>query len=276
MDTRIAELERSLLVGEGVGLASGALVASGVSSVRALERHLDAIDSLHNQLEASVGKQGSESGRAKEIFDRLWSDIPGRYESEGSFRLTDVLDAQLGGSTSVGNCLGLTVLYNVLARPFGLKVGAAHLESAFGRGPHVFTVLHTGRRSIDIENIFADGFDYRAHRVAPQREGWGDRGLIADVYHSAGNELAVDGEWQKAIELYEKALVLNPGYVRAYLNRGIALVESGRLEDADAWFRSQARQRQQRASSRRRGGATGSSRISSATAAGLGRGYRRA
>ena len=239
MDTQIAELERSLLSGEDIDLARGALAASGVGTVQELERYLNAIESLHNQLRISVGKQGSESAKAKEIFDRLWSDKPGRYESEGSFRLTDVLDAQFGGGEKIGNCLGLTVLYNVLAQSFGLKVEAAHLENAFGRGPHVFTVLHTDRGSIDIENIFADGFDYRAHSAASQREEWGDRELIAGIYHSAGNQLAVDGEWLPAIERYEKALALNPQYSRAYLNKGIALVELGRSKDAEGWFRAQ-------------------------------------
>ncbi|MBE0415999.1 MAG: tetratricopeptide repeat protein, partial [Dehalococcoidia bacterium] len=182
-------------------------------------------------------QKGDDVERAEGIFHWLWRSKPHRYEYRGNFKLTDALDAQLGEMENVGNCLGLTVLYNVLAQRFGLEVKAAHLEDAFGIGPHVFTVLCIGMRSIDIDNIFPYGFNYRGHKGDPLREEWGDRELIADIYHSMANDFFERGEWESAIENYDKSIRLHPKYTKARLNKGIALVEMGRVEEAREWFR---------------------------------------
>lgn len=266
---KLAKLEKTLLEGEkgekgekggGIDLAKGALLASGVETEQQFNRYLAKVDRLCQRIVdtlCDLFEKGSDWEKAKGIFDWLWRAKPYRYEYGGSFRLTEVLDAQLGEkgggveggeSEKVGNCLGLTLLYNVLAQRFGLMVGAAHLEDAFGLGPHLFTVLYTGGRTIDIENIFSDGFDYREHQGAPlmgvgresgegKREEWGDRELIADIYHSVANEFFASGKWERAIENYDKSITLHPKYTRAYLNKGIALVQMGRAEEAEEWFR---------------------------------------
>jgi tetratricopeptide (TPR) repeat protein len=255
VDKKLAKLEKALLEGEkhgkevGIGLIQGALIASGVQTGEEFDRYLAMIDLLYQRISDALFdllEKGSDSKKAKEIFHWLWRMKPHRYEYGGSFRLTEVLEAQLGGRDRdvkdggrgvVGNCLGLTLLYNVLARRLGLTVGAVHLEDAFGLGPHIFTVLYTGDRTIDIENIFPDGFDYRGHSGASEREEWGDLELIADIYHSVANDFFVSGQWECAIENYDKAIILHPKYIRAHLNKGIALVELGRIEEATEWFR---------------------------------------
>lgn len=224
--------------GGAMDLAREALIASGVDDEHELNRYLAKIDRLCREI--AQGQKGSDVEKAREIFHWLWRAKPHRYEYRGSFKLSDVLDAQLGDGESVGNCLGLTILYNVLAQRFGLEVKAVHLEDAFGLGPHVFTVLYVGMRSVDIENIFPYGFDYRGHKGNPQREQWGDRELIADIYHSVANDFFEQGKWESAIEDYDKAIILNPKYTKAYLNKGIALVELGRLDEAGEWFREGA------------------------------------
>jgi tetratricopeptide (TPR) repeat protein len=240
MDRTIIELEGALLRGGDVGLGRGALVASGVETRQELDRYLDTITRFYRAIADTILTDGDAVKKARGIFDWLWQSKPDRYEPQGYFRLTHVLDAQAGTSGRVGNCLGLTILYNVLARLFKLTARAVYLEEAFGRGPHVFTALDIGKRTIDIENILPDGFDYQDHRKATRRENWGNRELIADMYHSIGNDLAASGDWEKAIEDYDKSLMLNPKYSRAYLNKGIALVELGRPSEAAGWFRSQA------------------------------------
>jgi len=233
-----AELEKMLLEGEKIDLAQGALIASGVNEVREFNRYIAKIDQLCQEIAHSL--KGSELERAKEIFHWLWKSKPHRYQQRGSFKLNDVIDAQLGERETVGNCLGLTVLFNVLAQRFGLKVKAVHLEYAFVIGPHVFTVLHAESRSIDIEHSLPYGFAYRGHKGTPQREHWGDRELVADIYHSVANSSAELGEWADAIEGYDKAIRLNPEYNKARLNKGIALVELGRLEEAREWLKEKA------------------------------------
>jgi tetratricopeptide (TPR) repeat protein len=255
VDKKLTKLEKALLEGEehgkevGLDLVQGALIASGVQTVEEFDRYLVMIDLLYHRISDALSdllEMSNDSQKAKEIFHWLWQVKPHRYEFGGSFRLTEVLEAQLGekgsgvedgGSGIVGNCLGLTLLYNVLARRFGLTVGAVHLEDAFGLGPHLFTVLYTGDRTIDIENIFPDGFDYLGHSGASEREEWGDSELTADIYHSVANDFFMSGNLECAIENYDKAIILHPKYIRVYLNKGIALVELGRVEEAREWFR---------------------------------------
>ncbi len=239
MDRRIARLEKTLLEGEKseIDLAQGALIASGVQTGQEFDRYLAKIDQLCQRIAEALSDESSDWEKAKGIFNWLWRAKPHRYEYGGNFKLTDALDAQLEEKEQVGNCLGLTLLYNVLAPRFGLEVRAAHLEDAFGLGPHVFTVLYIRGRTIDVENIFPNGFDYRGHRGAPQREEWGDRQLIADIYHSVANDFFTQGKWESAIENYDKALMLHPKYTKACLNKGIALVELGRIEEAREWLR---------------------------------------
>ena len=125
----------------------------------------------------------------------------------------------------------------MLGQRLGLKLRAVQLEDAFGLGPHVFTVLYVAGSSIDAENVFPHGFDYRGHLDNPQQQEWGDRELIADIYHSMANSLFEQQELERAIESYDRAIRLNPKYTKARLNKGIALVELGRIAEAREWFR---------------------------------------
>jgi len=120
----------------------------------------------------------------------------------------------------------------VLAQRLGLKVKAVHVEDAFGQGPHVFSILHTGRRTIDIEHILPHGFDFKGHLHNPGRTEWGDAELIADIYHSNGNKLFEQGNHEEAVYNYSKAIRLNPKYTKARLNRALALFMLGHDEEA--------------------------------------------
>ncbi len=238
MQRKPADLEATLLRGGKIDLAQGALIASGVNNEWVLAQYLAQIDQLCLQIGAeAVSHQGGDLEKAKGVFYWLWQAKPRRHQYQGNFKLTDVLDAQMGRKDEVGNCFGLTLLYNVLGQRFNLEVRAVQLEDAFGLGPHVFTVLYVAGNSIDIENVFPHGFDYRGHLENPQRQEWGDRELIADIYHSMANSLFEQRELESAIESYDKAIRLNPKYTKARLNKGIALVESGRVAEAREWFR---------------------------------------
>lgn len=226
----IMEMQR--LVGTGLGmrrlrppLAAAALRASGVSFASGLERYLARFDELAWQIGRGL-PSGEDAARARFLFDWLWQTKPRRYQPGGSFRLTEVLEAQLGaGHGPVGNCLGLTVLYNCLAQRFGLNECAVHVEHAFHGVPHVFTLLRAGTESVDVEHVLPNGFDYQGHRVGVEREEWGDRELLADIYLSRGNELLEARRWHEAITCYDAALRLNPTYEKAEINRAIAMGE---------------------------------------------------
>jgi tetratricopeptide (TPR) repeat protein len=175
--------------------------------------------SLHQTIPASAPLT-----QAKALFLWLWKEKPARYEYHGCYRLNNVIDAQLSAeSQAVGNCLGLTVLYNCLLRRMGIVAEAVYLENAFGMGPHVLTTVPMEGSLIDVENILRQGFDYQGHLDDRSRIRWKDRELVADIYHSAGNEFFSKGEFLKALENYDIALRLNPRYEKARLNKAILL-----------------------------------------------------
>ncbi|NVL93151.1 MAG: tetratricopeptide repeat protein, partial [Desulfobacterales bacterium] len=94
-------------------------------------------------------------------------------------------------------------------------------------GPHVLTLLETGESVIDIENILPQGFDYKGHLKNPSRTIWGDRELVADIYHSRGNEYYEKGCYREALRSYDIAIKLNPRYESARLSKAIVLDRIG-------------------------------------------------
>jgi len=233
---KLNNLEKQLFSATHVGLAWGALVASGVKTRKDLNPYLVKLNTLYQQVEADI-PAASGLEKAGALFEWLWRKKPNRSERQGTYKLTEVLDAQLDPKIEkVGNCLGLAVLYHLLAHRLGLKVKAVHVEDAFGQGPHVFSILYTSKGAIDIEHILPDGFDFKGHLANPHRIVWGDIELIADIYHSTGNEHFEQDELEQAPQCYSKAIKLNPKYTKAYLNRGLASLKTGGIEEAKSDF----------------------------------------
>ena len=200
------------------------LLASGVRDDERIDQCIEKLKDLYRQFIDSFPLASDPPARAEALFKWLWLEKPFRYKPHGHFRLNVVIDAQLSkDSQTVGNCLGLTLLYNCLLKHVGIHAEALYLENGFGIGPHVLTLLKTEESFIDIENVLPDGFNYKGHLDDPSRERWGDKDLVADIYHSLGNELFSKGELIKALESYEWALHLNPRYEKARLNRAIVL-----------------------------------------------------
>ncbi len=186
----LTELENELFKNAESGtfsmsLPQAAFIASGVDSSQ-LEKYInkffDMITGLRNHVKGHDKVKNTET-----IFDWLWEIKPNRYELDGNFRLTQVVDAQLDETERVGNCLGLTILYNSLAKELNLSMKAAHLDNFMGH-PHVFSILYTEMSMIPIENIFPDGFDYDPHKLNSQLVEWDNIHLIADLYNSRANE----------------------------------------------------------------------------------------
>ncbi|MBI2908022.1 MAG: hypothetical protein HYX92_10245 [Chloroflexi bacterium] len=221
-----------------VDLGEAAILASGARFRRLLIGYLIKLSDIERRARLAIPSGGGEE-KAKALFDWLWHDRsrrigipresgPQRYASGGNFRLTDVIDAQMGLGETVGNCLGLTLLYNSLGQRLDLPLKAVHLEKAFDRGPHVLSMLPAAGGAIDIENIVTDGFDYQGHLTNPGRVEWGNRDLIAELLVAIGNEQFEQGNLGTALESYEAAFYLSPENHTAELNRLIAASELGR------------------------------------------------
>lgn len=175
--------------------------------------------------------QDSEKGSDTEpldlserLFRWLWEQKPKRYARGGPFGLREVIDRQLQkGPGPVGNCLGLTLLFNCLLTRVGVCVHALYLENAFGNGPHVLSLIVDGLHTVDIEHLSAEGFGFQGHLEDASREVWGGKELLADVFHSMGNILFLKGRYDGAIRCYDRALEHNPRHQRAELSRMILL-----------------------------------------------------
>jgi tetratricopeptide (TPR) repeat protein len=60
----------------------------------------------------------------------------------------------------------------------------------------------------------------------------GSAGDVALIHYNLGLALRQDGNWEDAIEQYEKALETKPDYVEAQINLGSALLQVGKLDES--------------------------------------------
>lgn len=199
----------------GFDFLSEALRASGASpEAAALCR-----SRLEVLLSRAAVPPGDARHRAKALFNYLGQSKPRRYQPGGEFCLHRAVANQLRPEPGpVGNCLGLTLLYNALALGLGLKVGALYLPEAFGRGPHTCSLLYVKRGIVIIEHIFPDGFGYAGHRENRFQEKWGERELVAEVWVARGNALWEQGDLSGAAASYREALEVCPGFPKAVVN----------------------------------------------------------
>jgi len=205
-------------------LEDEALRASGIEEEVRITHYQNQLGSLVRKFTDDVPPTLHTFSRAEALFHWLWKENPTRYQSHGHTRLNDVIDAQITqGSHPVGNCLGLTLLYNCLLRRTGIRGETLYLEDAFGKGPHVLTLLKIEASMIDVENSLPAGYDYRGHLDNPSRMRWGDQELVADIYLTNGNEAFEKGDWIEALRQYDAAVRLNPHYEKAHLNRAMVL-----------------------------------------------------
>jgi tetratricopeptide (TPR) repeat protein len=205
-------------------LEKESLLASGLKDNDRLVEYRGKLEQLIKQFIGQMKPSHEPVEKARALFNWLWKRKPGRYRPQGHFRLNDVIDAELSEDRwAVGNCLGLTLLYNCLLRKMDIHAEASCFENAFGIGPHVLTLLQAEALAIDIENILPEGFDYKGHLDNPSRTKWGDKELVADIYQSLGNECFGKGEFAKALKNYKMAIKLNPQYEKAHLNKAILM-----------------------------------------------------
>jgi tetratricopeptide (TPR) repeat protein len=208
----------------GFDLEKEALNASGLEDEARIREYLGKLESISRKFLPEEFCKFPPRARAEALFKTLWKDRPNRYRHQGFYRFNDVIDAQCGsGREAVGNCLGLTLLFNCLIKRTGIEAEALYLENAFDIGPHVLTILKIDDLTIYVENILPDGFDCKGRRPDTTGLTWGDKALVADIYQSRGTELFEQGRFENALENYEAALKLNPEYEKARLNKAILL-----------------------------------------------------
>ena len=168
-----------------MSLQEAAFIASGLASSQIVE-YISKFDDITRNISDLI-KGCDKREDAEAIFDWLWGKKADRYERGGNFKLPQVVESYLGETEKVGNCLGLTTLYNALSQAFDIPMKAIYLDNFMGF-PHVFSLCPSDTDTIPIENIFPIGFDYDSHKNNPLTEIWGNIQLVADIYNSRANE----------------------------------------------------------------------------------------
>ncbi|MDY6967655.1 MAG: tetratricopeptide repeat protein [Spirochaetota bacterium] len=205
-------------------LGKEALIASGINDDFQLNHYMNKLNKLYDIFIQEGSASHNDLTKAKELFNWLWAKKPLRYKRNGEYKLHNVVDAQTSEhNREVGNCLGLTLLYNCLAKKTGIVIESLYLEHAFENGPHVLSIIEIENSQIDVENILSKGFDYKEHANNSTRTRWGDKELVAEIYNSMGNELFEKGELNLALEYYNKSIKMNPSHELAQLNKIILL-----------------------------------------------------
>ena len=220
----IFNLQYSMIRGMPFDFEKEALIASGVTGGTRIDCYRGRLRKIYRTFARQVKPAHDPAAVARHLFAWLWTGKPSRYRRRGDFRLSCVIDNQTGSDDrAVGNCLGLTLLYNCILRQTGVHPHAIYRAHAFGIGPHVLSLLRMEHEDIDIEHVFAHGFDFQGHKDKADRTVWGDRELVAEVYHSRGSAFFGQGRLSEALINYDLAIGLNPHHQIIHLNKLILL-----------------------------------------------------
>jgi tetratricopeptide (TPR) repeat protein len=131
---------------DSYSLADAALIASGVDSEEHLSIYRQRLDKIVEEAVARSGTSSNLQRRAQRLLAALHYGPLRRYDA-GVDRLMTLVDQ------GVYNCVSATLLYAIAARRAGLPVEAVETPL------HVFIVLDTGMRRIEIEPTSPQGFD---------------------------------------------------------------------------------------------------------------------
>lgn len=137
---------------EEFDLANAGLIASGIRDKGGLDFYLDKFNGLVLSIAADSRVSSAETDvkKAQAVFDWLWESKPKRDDSAS--RLTDALDNQLSNREQVGDCMGLTLLYNSICQRLGISMKAVWTVR------HIYSAMDTEKGIIPVENTMRYGF----------------------------------------------------------------------------------------------------------------------
>ncbi len=232
------DLERKLIddikAGKEVDLERALLIASGLKTEDEVAEYVGKIDTLQEQFWDEIApKRPDPFDLSVMLFDFLWRGKEERYCL--NYLLTNAIDAQLSEDENqgVGSCLGLTTLYSVLGLREGLDLSILASGSnalSFLRN-HVLSLLRVDGVSYAIENAGYCEFEFLSKKYAHFKE-QPVNSLIRIFFFSNGVTKAELGDFEAAIDYYNKTIEIDPNSSDAYNNRGIAKERLGDLDGA--------------------------------------------
>lgn len=155
---------------------------------------------------------------ARDLFEHLWTIKPRRFGEP--FLLAEVVDAHLDPDPNrpVGNCVGLTSLFSVLALRAGLR------PSLLASPAHLLNRLRLGDAAIDLDHTDPGGYACRTAGGFREFPLWM---LVANVLNCRGLAHERGGDLHAARSSYDWAIRINPSYANAWNNRGNMRVALG-------------------------------------------------
>jgi hypothetical protein len=214
------------------------LIAGGVAAPADRKKYLDRLDAI----EAAARKAAAGSQSVAEDGARLLRFLHAGPMAKGYKEEQSDLHVLL--DTGTFNCVSSAVLYTVMGQRLGIDVRAVQLPR------HVFSVLVTRDRRIDVETTNARGFDpdplrrdgpARADRPHDSRREVGPSGLAGMVAFNHGVGLIEKKRFPEAVRANVFALGLDPESpgaaqnLMAALGRWVAdLARDGKFEKAMA------------------------------------------
>lgn len=139
---------------ESVSYRVGGIAAEGLDPSRA-GRHLETLNAFILEISNMVPPYSREDA-ARYLFTAMHRRFLKKYDLSAT-TLSSILE------TGRYNCLSSTLLYHTLCEAFGIKVRGAVLPT------HIFTVLYTGTREIDVENTSPNGFDIGTNKAVQEQ-----------------------------------------------------------------------------------------------------------
>jgi Transglutaminase-like superfamily len=221
-----------------VSFSEACLLAGGVSSAHDRKKYIAKLDAI--EVEARKATAGSKS--VKEDGDRLLKYLHTGPMAKGY--KTEQTDLQILLDTGEFNCVSSAVLYTVMGQRLGIDVRAVEIPG------HVFSVLATRDRKIDVETTSPRGFDVdplrqhgpaKANRPVELRREVGPPGLAAMVAFNHGVTLTRDKRFAESIRANLFALGLDSdnwsaarNLVVGFENWAVDLAKGGKYEKAMA------------------------------------------
>lgn len=193
-------------------LADAALISSGVSDQRVLDRYLAKLDKITAQARDLVDDADTKSAKAKALNKFLFnSTLHGGYTA-GQVNMCKVLDE------GKFQCVSSTILFSIIARRVGLNPVTQQIPGhVFTRVDNVYVEPVNGRvYSKSQHDTVVDDSWKKASESTQQM--YGDMriyeskslGLIGSVYYDLGVDLRNEGKNAEAVVNYLKAATLDP------------------------------------------------------------------
>jgi tetratricopeptide (TPR) repeat protein len=226
-------------------LAEASLLSSGIYDASARKLLLTEIDAMEAAMRKSVPQHGDSFAIGRALLEWLHANPMKAGYIEGQTDVSKILSGQ------TYNCVSSATLYNILARRIGLDARGIEVPD------HAFSILYDGTDHADVETTTKAGFNparnkagltdfakktgfvYINDKNRNKRREIGDAGMVALTYYNHGVGYSKNGEYQKALLSYFRALSLDPASkssvknaLSALSNWSVDLIKKDQIDDA--------------------------------------------